>query len=323
MTSCLFGGVFACRVSPACLSLPVVVKNFTVKSAEHLLLCHVLLRARGNASTAKDISPAASSEFVGHVFAHVDPRAQVSTRSAGSYSGITEKSELIALYQRTATMKPPAAAAAGKTAAKAEEQKPTDPLVEKILALKPRQYYALLNVPHDCDADALKKAYRTLALKLHPDKCQARGADEAFKRVSAAFAVLNDARQRMAHDYSGGDRSAAAANSTASTAAGPFRGSGFGARGGYAGSAFGDKDAEDLFRAFFGSDEGNFGSGRATSSNSSHRGVGAFDGSALAQRASRTLALGQRLMRTFRDNPWALVTLLSGLAGGLHLREPS
>ena len=238
-----------------------------------------------------------------------------------SYSGVTEKSELIALYQRTATMKPPAAAAAGKTAAKAEEQKPTDPLVEKILALKPRQYYALLNVPHDCDADALKKAYRTLALKLHPDKCQARGADEAFKRVSAAFAVLSDARQRMAHDYSGGDRSAAAANSTASTAAGPFRGSGFGARGGYAGSAFGDKDAEDLFRAFFGSDEGNFGSGRAESSNSSHRGVGAFDGSALAQRASRTLALGQRLMRTFRDNPWALVTLLSGLASVVSIFE--
>ena len=41
---------------------------------------------------------------------------------------------------------------------------------------------------------ACKKAYRRLALRLHPDKCQAPHAEEAFKRVSAAYAALQDGR---------------------------------------------------------------------------------------------------------------------------------
>lgn len=44
-------------------------------------------------------------------------------------------------------------------------------------------YYKVLGVDRSADEDEIKKAYRKLALKLHPDKCQAPGAEEAFKGV--------------------------------------------------------------------------------------------------------------------------------------------
>jgi curved DNA-binding protein CbpA len=248
-----------------------------------------------------------------------------------SFADCTEKSDLIQRARDSADLpsssssssSSKAAAAAKRHASEAASAKPTDPVVERILALPPRQYYALLGVPSNANADTLKKAYRHLALKLHPDKCHARGADEAFKRISAAFAVLSDSRQRAAHDFSGGDASAAASSRTSSSA-GPSYGGVGGFRGGHGGhGGFGDKDAEDLFRAFFGSDEDVLGAGGASTGSASAGGssVAGFDGTALAQRATRALALGQRLMATFRQNPWALVTLLSGLASLVSVFE--
>lgn len=55
-------------------------------------------------------------------------------------------------------------------------------MVTRIRASK-GDFYKILNVERSADDDEIKKAYRKLALKLHPDKCQAPGAEEAFKRV--------------------------------------------------------------------------------------------------------------------------------------------
>jgi len=73
--------------------------------------------------------------------------------------------------------------------------------VQKILRTK--DYYAILGLPKDAvDAD-IKKAYKKLALKLHPDKNRAPGAEEAFKKVSTAVQCLTDEEKKQMYDRYG------------------------------------------------------------------------------------------------------------------------
>mmetsp|Transcript_49586 Transcript_49586/g.105520 ORF Transcript_49586/g.105520 Transcript_49586/m.105520 type:complete len:265 (+) Transcript_49586:116-910(+) len=64
-------------------------------------------------------------------------------------------------------------------------------------------YYKILGVEKDANDDAIKKAYRKLALRLHPDKCSESGAEEAFKRVGEAFGTLSDPQKRKTYDVGG------------------------------------------------------------------------------------------------------------------------
>jgi molecular chaperone DnaJ len=65
-------------------------------------------------------------------------------------------------------------------------------------------YYALLEVPRDASADDLKKAYRKLAMKYHPDRNPGdKTAEARFKDVSEAYEILKDDQKRAAYDRFG------------------------------------------------------------------------------------------------------------------------
>jgi curved DNA-binding protein len=64
-------------------------------------------------------------------------------------------------------------------------------------------YYAVLGVSRDATQEAIKKAYRALARKLHPDVNKDAGAEQRFKRVNEAYEVLKDAEKRAKYDQLG------------------------------------------------------------------------------------------------------------------------
>lgn len=69
-----------------------------------------------------------------------------------------------------------------------------------------RDYYEILGVKKDATLDAIKKAYRELALRFHPDRVpheQKKEAEEKFKEISEAYAVLSDAQKRALYDQYG------------------------------------------------------------------------------------------------------------------------
>ena len=114
-------------------------------------------------------------------------------------------------------------------------------------------FYGVLGVEKTVDENGIKKAYKKLALQLHPDKNGAPGADEAFKIVSKAFTILTDADKRAAYDRYGGDpdNARSAAGAAAAGHHNPFggmRGTPFRGGGMYADEI----DPNDLFNMFFG-----------------------------------------------------------------------
>lgn len=67
-----------------------------------------------------------------------------------------------------------------------------------------KDYYEVLSVPRDVSAQDLKKAYRRLAMKYHPDRNpDDKGAEAKFKEISEAYEILSDADKRAAYDRFG------------------------------------------------------------------------------------------------------------------------
>ena len=69
--------------------------------------------------------------------------------------------------------------------------------------MKYKDYYATLGVDKGADADAIKKAYRKLARKYHPDVSKEKDAKERFQEVSEAYETLKDPEKRAAYDQLG------------------------------------------------------------------------------------------------------------------------
>jgi len=115
-----------------------------------------------------------------------------------------------------------------------------------------RDYYELLGVSKSASLDEIKKAYRKLAIKYHPDKNKGdKESEEKFKEVNEAYEVLSHDEKRARYDRFGH----AGVGSSAASDGNPFAG--------------GSGDINDIFSAFgdiFGGfgDEGSFGGGRGS-----------------------------------------------------------
>jgi curved DNA-binding protein len=68
-----------------------------------------------------------------------------------------------------------------------------------------RDYYEILGVTRGADADEVKRAYRKLARKFHPDVSKEKNAEDKFKEVQEAYEVLRDSDKRAAYDQLGRD----------------------------------------------------------------------------------------------------------------------
>lgn len=109
-------------------------------------------------------------------------------------------------------------------------------------------YYEVLGVAKDADEATIKKAYRKLAMKYHPDRNpDDKSAEEKFKEVGEAYEVLSNPDKRAAYDRMGHDA---------------FKNGGMGGAGGGAGGFGGFADPMDIFAQFFGGMGGFGGGGR-------------------------------------------------------------
>jgi molecular chaperone DnaJ len=100
-------------------------------------------------------------------------------------------------------------------------------------------YYDTLGIPRSADDKEIKKAYRNLARKYHPDVCKDQGAEEKFKGINEAYSVLSDEQKRAQYDNMGHETFTNASK-------GSYTGGGFGG-GGFSTDFSGFGDIFDFF----------------------------------------------------------------------------
>ena len=105
-----------------------------------------------------------------------------------------------------------------------------------------KDYYKILGCAKGASDDELKKAYRKMALKYHPDKNKSPGAEEKFKEIAEAYDVLSDPKKKEIYDKYGEE----------GLKGGAPGGGGGSAPGGFQGTYTFHGDPHETFRMFFG-----------------------------------------------------------------------
>ena len=119
-----------------------------------------------------------------------------------------------------------------------------------------KDYYKILGCESNATADDLKKAYRKLALKWHPDRCGTEKKDEAqakFQEIGEAFEVLSDPEKRKIYDQVGSDGAAGYDPNAPANFQG-FQQGGF-QQGPGVRTHYSHSSAEDIFRSVFGTSD--------------------------------------------------------------------
>lgn len=144
-----------------------------------------------------------------------------------------------------------------------------------------KDFYTILGVDKSADEKEIKKAYRRLAMKYHPDKNpDDPSAEKKFKEATMAYEVLSDAQKRSAYDRMGHSAFEQGMNN-----------GGFGGGGGFSAD-----DLNDIFGSFFGGGarQGGFGGGFGDI-------FGAFGGGGSRTRSSKGADLLYRLNLTLES----------------------
>ena len=118
-----------------------------------------------------------------------------------------------------------------------------------------KDYYQILGCPRNADDAALKKAYRKLAVKYHPDKNDSEEAKGNFQKVSEAYATLSDPKKRQMYNQYGEEGVRAAEAGASAPGGGGMPG--FGGMSGFPGGGGGahhmsPEDAQQFFSHAFG-----------------------------------------------------------------------
>ncbi len=184
-----------------------------------------------------------------------------------------------------------------------------------------KDYYETMGVARDATVDDIKRSYRKLARKYHPDVSKEPDAEARFKELGEAYEVLKDPEKRAAYDQLGANWKAGQEFRPP-----PDANSGFEFSGGGPGSGIGEGDASEFFEALFGRGASGAGRGRGpfrTTSENRHARVlidieDAYGGAtrAITLRTPEVDAQGQVSLREHTLN----VTIPKGIRPGQHIR---
>ena len=175
-----------------------------------------------------------------------------------------------------------------------------------------KDFYKVLGLQKGASDDELKKAYRKMALKYHPDKNKSPGAEEKFKEIAEAYEVLSDPKRREIFDTYGeeGLKRGAGGSQGPGGPGGPGENFTYTYHG----------DPHETFRMFFGGEDpfamfSNFGGGR--SSQSFHFGTGTPRGGARGGRPGGHQHHGGHPDMDVDDDPFAnIFNQFPGMSGG-------
>jgi curved DNA-binding protein len=181
-----------------------------------------------------------------------------------------------------------------------------------------RDYYDALGVSREASADEIRRAYRTLARRYHPDVNKEESAEDRFKEISEAYEVLRDPEKRERYDRFGQNWKAGEDVSGAAGFDSRDAGAGFAAgRGGFGDARidFGGGGFSDFFEGFFG---GRAGGARASGFEGfSMRGA---DQEAVLELSLEEAAAGGRRRITLDDGRDYEVEIPAGVRHGQRIR---